>query len=86
MHYLSAPHGHVVTLRGSPVPSRREQRALVVVGSPVLERPLRFGRRLAPTRGVPAFFPEQPVPLELSPETPRGVEVAGGHVVVLVVD
>lgn len=86
MRCPSAPRSHVVASRGPAVPSRRQQRALVVVGSPVLERPLRFGRRLAATRGVPAFFPEQPVPLQLSPETPRGVEVAGGHVVVLVVD
>lgn len=84
MGYSPAPHAVVLVMRRSSVPSHRVPRD-VVVGSPVLERALRFGRRLSFTWRLPALLPEQPVSLELTPETPRSVEVAGGHVVVLVV-
>lgn len=79
--YPPAPHVGVVVLRGSAVPSHCMRR--VVFGSPILECPLRFGRRLSLTWRVPAFLPEQPVPLKLTPETPWSVEVPSRHVVFL---
>ncbi len=82
--YPPTPHVGVVVMRGSAVPAHCVSCA-VVVGCPILECPLRFGRRLSFTWRLPAFLPEQSVPLKLTPETPWSVEVSSRHVIFLVI-
>lgn len=82
--YFPAPWVGAVVMRGSTVPSYCVPRAVAVSPS-ILECPLRFGRSLRVTWRVPAFLPEQSVPLKLTPETPWSVEISGRHVVFLVV-